>query len=116
MIHNYYSFPYAAIYSLVSLLLAPTASANCYLRNGTNRNGDTTGAAAAYQPCLPGDPVSMCCSVYFDQCRSDGLCYDGTNLWRESCTDPTWQSTSCIKLCVNGTGMEWAFQPVTQQL
>ena len=38
-------------------------------------------------------------------CRSDGLCADAGNdaLWRTACTDQTWESPECIKLCVNGT-------------
>ena len=57
----------------------------------------------------------MCCaqdlsSPYLNiesgiNCRSDGLCADAGNdaLWRTACTDPTWKSPECIKLCVNGT-------------
>jgi hypothetical protein len=26
-------------------------------------------------------------------------------IWRESCTDPTWKDPACIKLFVNGTGI-----------
>jgi hypothetical protein len=109
MIPSYYSLSLTTARFLVSLPLASSASANCYDPNGNNRNGYITGTAAPYQPCNPGDLASMCCSVAFNECRSDGLCFDGTTLWRESCTDPTWQSPSCIKLCVNGTGMNLNF-------
>ena len=38
-------------------------------------------------------------------CRSDGLCVDAGNdaLWRTACTNYSWQSPECIKLCINGT-------------
>lgn len=58
-----------------------------------------------YLPCVSGDEFSMCCAT-FDKCRPDGLClsgYDG-NIWRDGCTDPTWKSPSCIKLCDTGLG------------
>ena len=57
----------------------------------------------------------MCCaqdpsSVFLNNasgvtCRSDGLCANAGNnaLWRSACTDYTWQSPECIKLCINGT-------------
>ncbi|PMD18304.1 hypothetical protein NA56DRAFT_751593 [Hyaloscypha hepaticicola] len=102
MFYGYPRFSLATTCCLISLFLAPRVSANSYDPNGDNRNGNSTGTPL-YQPCLPGDSASMCCRVdASDQCRSDGLCFDGTNLWRESCTDPTWASPSCIKLCVNG--------------
>ncbi|KAM3087765.1 hypothetical protein ACMFMG_001838 [Clarireedia jacksonii] len=58
----------------------------------------------------------MCCHLGFannggDQCGSGstyGLCgVTGTQLWRESCTDQTWQSPVCLKLClgVNDTAI-----------
>lgn len=57
----------------------------------------------------------MCCaqdpsSVFLNNasgvdCRSDGLCANAGNdtLWRSACTDYSWQSPECIKLCINGT-------------
>lgn len=54
---------------------------------------------------------SMCCrwntDVGPDTCRRDGLCANEgsiTLLWRESCTDPTWQDEGCLKLCYEGMG------------
>ncbi|KAL9043689.1 MAG: hypothetical protein Q9214_003133 [Letrouitia sp. 1 TL-2023] len=51
----------------------------------------------------------MCCATFrqaADQCLKSGLCSNtatGPNLtWRESCTDPTWKSPSCVKLCDTG--------------
>ena len=57
----------------------------------------------------------MCCaqdpsSVFLNNasgvyCRSDGLCANAGNnaIWRSACTDYSWQSPECIKLCINGT-------------
>ena len=50
---------------------------------------------------------SMCCYITPtspDFCRPDGLCQDSTIdqlVWRESCTDQTWQAPECVKLCVS---------------
>ncbi|KAL9033007.1 MAG: hypothetical protein Q9214_007716 [Letrouitia sp. 1 TL-2023] len=44
----------------------------------------------------------MCCqNTTYEVCRPDGLCDGSDNqIWRESCTDPTWKSPRCIKLCL----------------
>jgi hypothetical protein len=52
----------------------------------------------------------MCCAtnrpntVYQNKCRPDDLCVEGQteNLWRESCTDPTWKDPACLPLCISG--------------
>lgn len=81
--------------------------AGCYFPNGTDRNAFEV--TDIYQPCDPGDADSMCCALNRqdpDKCRSDGLCYslfDG-NIWRESCTDRSWKSSKCLKLCDAGIG------------
>jgi hypothetical protein len=91
-------------------------SRTCYTRNGT------TITDISYQPCTS-DPSrdSVCCgtnhqgagqlNVANDVCDPTGLCqnfeaYDGTNAgvknwWRQGCTDPTWQSESCLKNVCN---------------
>ena len=68
----------------------------------------------------------MCCaqdlgSPYLNgksgvDCRSDGLCADAGNdaIYRVACTDQTWQSPECIKLCVNGTIEAGNDEQVTQ--
>ena len=81
-----------------------------------------------YLPCpnqanLP----SMCCATnrtsFPDSCQDNGLCQSlvpnsaGTdiinqNIWRESCSDPTWHSPFCLKLCINGTGKVLGFHMV----
>ena len=74
---------------------------DCFSPNGTNRG-------PAYQPC---NGVSgMCCATNrigdINTCLPNGLCLapeEGGITWRESCTDPTWQSKACLKLCINGT-------------
>ena len=71
--------------------------------------------ANLYSPCGSNASASMCCAQDLSSpflnnksgvdCRSDGLRADAGNdaLWRTACTDSTWQSPECIKLCVNGT-------------
>lgn len=54
---------------------------------------------------------SMCCrkpgQSGGDICTSDNrFCDGGSNIWRESCTDPTWQDPACKKLFLNGTGYQ----------
>lgn len=85
-----------------------SAHATCYFPNGTDRNAGRNGEP--FQPCNPGDEHSMCCGLNLnvkEQCRSDGLCFapSDSNVWRDACTDPTWKSPSCIRLCVFGMGM-----------
>lgn len=86
----------------VSLLFTSVA-ATCYFPNGTDRNIGSS--AEIYRPCDGGGKHSMCCrTMDHDRCRSDGLClnFQHNEIWRESCTDPTWQSPECLKLCVMG--------------
>ena len=56
----------------------------------------------------------MCCAVRrdggsADECEKNGLCsnplIDANDFWRESCTDRSWQSESCLKLCIDGKGV-----------
>ncbi|KAI4176906.1 MAG: hypothetical protein LQ343_000763 [Gyalolechia ehrenbergii] len=51
----------------------------------------------------------MCCrTTSTDTCRDDGLCdssWDG-NVWRDFCTDPTWQAPNCVKLCLDSQGTD----------
>ncbi|KAI4227356.1 MAG: hypothetical protein LQ349_006719 [Xanthoria aureola] len=89
-------------------------SANCYLPNGTDRNSilwDSHGID--YQPSGFGsslDNFQMCCATNNratpDMPRKDGLCQSPDTIWRESCTDPTWKSPSCVKLCIDGINDE----------
>lgn len=88
----------------ILFILFSTVIADCYFPNGTNSNIGLS--SELYQACGGGDKHSMCCRMGRDQCRDDGLCsnYQRNEIWRESCTDPTWRSPSCVKLCVTGTG------------
>ncbi|KAL8885102.1 MAG: hypothetical protein Q9215_006987 [Flavoplaca cf. flavocitrina] len=97
----------------IFLHIVAFASANCFLPNGTDRNSilwDSHGID--YQPSgygSPSDDFQMCCATNNretpDVPRKDGLCNDLAGIWRESCTDPTWKSPSCVKLCIDGVGM-----------
>ena len=88
---------------------------NCYDPDGSYR-GSTD-----YQPCNNDlGTASMCCATNRtnpDECLSNGLCRGGltensqgsgttAQLWRESCTDPTWTSPECLHLCIVGQGMK----------
>ena len=88
--------------------LVSLAAATCYHVNGSALD-------VYYQPCDNSAEFSMCCHLGVtnlnggDQCGSGdyyGLCgVTGTQLWRESCTDPTWKSPACLQLCTYGEGM-----------
>ncbi|KAI4194912.1 MAG: hypothetical protein LQ348_002535 [Seirophora lacunosa] len=91
--------PRGSLQCLIVLSAIGTVNATCYYPNGTDRNRGFP--SDTYFPINPGDDFSMCCSRLGDKPRSDGLCAnsDGSVIWRESCTDRTWQSPKCIKLC-----------------
>lgn len=88
----------------------PTSTDN---RAGTDRNAGLP--PNLYAACNPSASASMCCALdstsYFLNgksgtiCRSDGLCANGNGQYitRTACTDLTWQSPDCVKLCINGT-------------
>ncbi|KAI4225085.1 MAG: hypothetical protein L6R36_004175 [Xanthoria steineri] len=86
--------------SFVSGLLA----AFCYHPNGDPVH-DTN-----YVPCsLVAEGIaSACCAInrhpYPDECLANGLCRNGGDFFRDSCTDPTWKSPSCPQLCTTGFG------------
>jgi hypothetical protein len=84
---------------LILKLVSTSRAATCYRPGGF-------AADPRYQPCKAGQQ-SMCCRIsdpsYPDICRDDGLCQETfqTNvIWRESCTDSTWQAPECLQLCV----------------
>lgn len=89
--------------------LVALVSANCFLPNSTDRNTIWDAHGSDYQPIGFGsstDNFQMCCATNGravpDIPRKDGLCQNNIAIWRESCTDPTWKSPSCIKLCIDG--------------
>jgi hypothetical protein len=88
----------------ISCLLVNFAKANCFLPNGTDINKLLNVATDNWLPCSK-DGDSMCCrtgGAYPDTCKPNGLCHNdiAPNLWRESCTDPSWRSPACVQLCV----------------
>ena len=89
---------------LVLLTFPPLLLTQCY-------NPDGSPAIPAYQPCNTAiDGVSMCCGTgpgWNDECLFNGLCKGSPNrtqLWRVGCTDRTWRSPLCLKLCTAGFG------------
>ena len=100
------------LHIILSLALhLSTAAAACYYSNGTDVTKFNP-ANKSYQPCNVTAPASMCCRINLDpgtpqdHCRPDGLCDSPDNeyLWRESCSDPTWKSPHCQKLCLDYDG------------
>ena len=91
---------------LLSLVSRSVLAIDCY-----RPNGDLI-TDPAYEACNRRNAEdaggSMCCALnrtsYPDQCLSNGLCGGGGNLFRDGCTDPTWKSPLCLKLCVEGFG------------
>lgn len=103
-----------AVVALAALTGAAAGQgSSCFVPNTTARHLLDNGVNDTYRPCSPlSEGHSMCCNTQpGDQCRDDGLCLNPRLgfLWRESCTDPTWQSPRCLKLCINGEAGEFLF-------
>lgn len=102
------SLPSALALLALSLLLN-LAWADCYLPNGTSIT--QLRGSPQWLPCNSSSPYSMCCRTNgtgtSDTCLPNGLCHNDVapNLWRESCTDPTWQSPYCLQLCTSATAI-----------
>ncbi|KAF0316707.1 hypothetical protein GQ607_016049 [Colletotrichum asianum] len=84
------------------------AKGACYVPNGIDRHSLSNIGDNEYDPCEK-DGVSMCCNTHNkDRCQRSGLCWEPSSnvLWRGSCTDQTWESPGCLKLCIspNETG------------
>ena len=110
--------------SVLVLLLVPKAFAQDWPCFHPDMSPVTS---SEYQPC-PNQPgfASMCCATnrtaFPDHCQDNELCIvnvansAGTDtrqwLWRESCSDSTWQSPFCLKLCITGTGEVSGFHMV----
>lgn len=105
-------FKLSFFYTFLSTLVATSFAANCYSPDGSDRNlhSDVAEGTVLYTPCSQVTRFSMCCrqpNDGGDDCRSDGLCQgyatDGSlPIWRESCTDRSWQSPYCLNLCTTG--------------
>lgn len=73
--------------------------AKCYFPNGKEMQMPRV----EFVECDSSQKHTMCCGKD-DRCRPDGLC---DSIWygkvfRNGCTDPTWKSPSCVKLCDKG--------------
>jgi len=89
-------------------------STNCFFPNGTDRNtGTPNGIANVFTVCDNTADVSMCCALerqnYTNTCLGSpatGICQESVNgvYIREACSDQTWTSPKCLKLCVDGNG------------
>jgi hypothetical protein len=99
--------PRSLLFFLVALLTVfSLANAKCY-------NYDGSPSKDVFKPCNGSAEASMCCQIGPASNKEDvcgtgseyGLCgFTGSQLYRESCTDPTWKSPACLKLCINGAG------------
>lgn len=108
--HGSLEGPWAAASSPSVTASAFSCLSDMLLANHTINADDT------YQPCgngISSDNFNMCCAIQgrssngHDICEKNGLCGNAaignTSFWRESCTDRTWQSESCLKLCITGS-------------
>lgn len=99
-------FEMLLIASLIAVTHIPSIFADCFSPNGTDRSINFP-KGQRWVPCnksWSSSNHSMCCNeASNDVCQENGLCLSPTGLlWRESCTDPTWSSPNCLKLCVGG--------------
>ncbi|KAF2669870.1 hypothetical protein BT63DRAFT_478104 [Microthyrium microscopicum] len=82
------------------LELFGTCRATCYYPDGTTT--DPIGV-----PCnqVVGVDGPCCRTTFSDACEANGLCYNSVQgYWfRDECTDPTWKSPNCHKICLDGT-------------
>lgn len=99
------------------LLIGAQQNVSCFFPNGKTI-ADKTSSNDFYTACptsAGNDGTYMCCktsSPFNDVCNKDGLCArqndpslaDVQGLLRSTCTDPTWTSPSCLKLCITGLG------------
>ncbi|KJX98585.1 hypothetical protein TI39_contig403g00011 [Zymoseptoria brevis] len=76
---------------LLALHLAQSVSSTCYYPDGTIERNHT--------PCNTSTSISACCRTD-SLCINDGLCLDGANAYRGSCTDKSW-SSDCPAYCRN---------------
>ena len=99
--------------TLVSTVSSFSYFTTCFLPNGTVDAGNNGAEKHYYNTCNnTGTSVSMCCRTTdasgrpAETCRPDGLCADTNGeIWRNGCTDPSWQDPACVKLCMSGSGI-----------
>lgn len=112
------------LFFVVFSFFATTFAVDCWNPNGSNRNedSDVPEGSIFYQPCSLVTKFSMCCRSPQnggDSCLENGLCqgYNGEGsqpIWRESCTDPTWNSPYCLNFCTterDETGFPSPYNP-----
>jgi hypothetical protein len=97
------SLQLALVLVQLAALSAISRAAQCYHPDGSTATSD-------YQPCNPSGR-GMCCATnrnnaFINKCRPDSLCLEEAtgNIWRLSCTDPTWKDAACLQLCTQGYG------------
>lgn len=79
--------------ALVSLWVSGSQAQNCYYPDG--------GVSSTDAACSSNG--GACCPLHWE-CMSNGLCYypQADYYGRYTCTDETWQSSSCPQLCTEG--------------
>ena len=92
-------------------LLAPSLFARALLAVSCYRPNGQIVKDLDYEPCdqAAAPNGTMCCNLnrasFPDTCASNGLCRNGGDFFRDSCTDPTWKSPMCLQqLCTTGFG------------
>ena len=90
------------------VLIAASNSGICY---------DIDEVQTSNLACDPEAEASVCCGIGFT-CLSNGLCetYDQkdnwTGFWTGGCTDVTWNSSACPKICNNDKYRQATFHNV----
>ena len=87
---------------LLSLFFLQTsyvsAFVQCYYPDGSIPTDFT------YVPCTSGNMSACCIQSEGDVCQPNGLCYypPKAHNFRGACTDQTWASDACPKICISG--------------
>src|ERR1700753_1618178 len=92
------------VFFLLSIISISHADGSCYGPDGSQ-------VTPEFEPCNSAQGAdSMCCAtnrdpsggLMNDVCLSNGLCqYNGTQYFRDFCTDPTWKSPFCLQACLH---------------
>lgn len=84
------------VWGLVAFAVLHVNAQSCYYPNGDLSTVDAPCSSSGGAPCCP---LNW-------ECLSNGLCYNpapGVNIYgRYTCTDQTWQSSSCPQFCTDG--------------
>ena len=86
--------------SYFSIFFWSLAHAKCYFPNGKEMSMP---GVIFFECDSSSQEHTMCCGKG-DECRPDGLCDSNWygQVFRNGCSDPTWKSPSCVKLCDSG--------------